>query len=412
MNKKCIIIGGGTFNHVRNHLALAAPAFGETARQLAALCQRKFENMDVELVLTKMADHRSAIVTNDDLSEYVDGLVASNLSKVVFFNAAVTDFEGTILERDGARGKHGSRLSSSDYYLMDLAPCTDKIVSKLRKTRKDIFVVAFKTTCNASPEFQYGTALAMLKKNSVNLVLANDVVTRKNFIVTPEEGVIHGTREELLVKLVDMAWARSHLSFTRSTVVEGTPVPWTDPRVPSNLRTVVNRLVELGAYKEFNGATTGHFAAKLGPSHFLTSIRKTNFKNIAEKGMVEVRTQGDDEVIAFGARPSVGGQSQRAIFKAYGDCDCIVHFHCPLLDKPRDDIRVMSQWEYECGSHECGHNTRDGLRPFGNLHAVMLDTHGPNIVFSKEVNPAEVLEFIEANFDLSKPTNGFTEVYL
>lgn len=30
MNKKCIIIGGGTFNHVRCHLALAAPAFGET----------------------------------------------------------------------------------------------------------------------------------------------------------------------------------------------------------------------------------------------------------------------------------------------------------------------------------------------------------------------------------------------
>lgn len=35
MNKKCITIGGGTFNHVRNHLALAAPAFSETARKLA-----------------------------------------------------------------------------------------------------------------------------------------------------------------------------------------------------------------------------------------------------------------------------------------------------------------------------------------------------------------------------------------
>lgn len=411
MNKKCIIIGGGTFNHVRNHLALAAPAFGETARQLAALCQRKFENMDVELILTKMADHRSAIVTNDDLSEYVDGLVASNLTKVVFFNAAVTDFEGDIGPYVPS-GKYAERLRSDVPELLKLLPYPDKIVGKLRKTRKDIFVVAFKTTCNASPDGQFRQALSMLKKNSVNLVLANDVVTHKNFIVTPEEGVIHGTREELLGKLVDMAWARSHLSFTRSTVVEGTPVPWTDPRVPSNLRTVVNRLVELGAYKEFNGATTGHFAAKLGPSHFLTSIRKTNFKNIAEKGMVEVRTQGDDEVIAFGARPSVGGQSQRAIFSAYKNCDCIVHFHCPLLDKPRDDIRVMSQGEYECGSHECGHNTRDGLRPFGNLHAVMLDNHGPNLVFSKEVNPAEVLEFIEANFDLSRPTNGFTEVYL
>lgn len=56
MNKKCIVIGGGTFNHVRAHLALAAPAFGETARQLHALCEKKFTTMDVDLVLTKMAE--------------------------------------------------------------------------------------------------------------------------------------------------------------------------------------------------------------------------------------------------------------------------------------------------------------------------------------------------------------------
>jgi len=30
------VIGGGTFNHVRTHLALAAPAFGLVARQLSA----------------------------------------------------------------------------------------------------------------------------------------------------------------------------------------------------------------------------------------------------------------------------------------------------------------------------------------------------------------------------------------
>lgn len=33
MNKK-VIIFGGTFSYVRSHLAIAAPAFGETACQL------------------------------------------------------------------------------------------------------------------------------------------------------------------------------------------------------------------------------------------------------------------------------------------------------------------------------------------------------------------------------------------
>lgn len=411
MNKKCIVIGGGTFNHVRAHLALAAPAFGETARQLHALCEKKFTTMDVDLVLTKMADHTSKIVTNDDLDKYVDTLIESNLTKIVFFNAAVADFEGSIDDVPG--DKYADRMSSaSQGKSIDLDPYEKKIVGKIRKSRKDIFVVGFKTTCGASETEQFGQALNMLKKNSINLVLANDLETRTNFIVTPEEGVIRGSREELLAKLVDMTWARSHLSFTRSTVVEGTPVPWSDDRVYSNLRDCVNWLVEQGAYKEFNGATTGHFAAKLGSGHFLTSIRKTNFKDIGENGMVEVKTDGDDQVIAFGARPSVGGQSQRLIFQEYNELDCIVHFHCPLKEDHRDNITVMSQWEYECGSHQCGENTRNGLSRHGNLLAVMLDNHGPNIVFSKDTRVDEVVDFIQANFDLSKPTNGFVEAYV
>lgn len=34
MKKRVVIIGGGTFSHLRTHLALAAPAFGTTAKQL------------------------------------------------------------------------------------------------------------------------------------------------------------------------------------------------------------------------------------------------------------------------------------------------------------------------------------------------------------------------------------------
>ena len=35
MNKKqTVILGGGTFYHIRNHLSLATPAFGTTAKYL------------------------------------------------------------------------------------------------------------------------------------------------------------------------------------------------------------------------------------------------------------------------------------------------------------------------------------------------------------------------------------------
>jgi hypothetical protein len=59
-----------------------------------------------------------------------------------------------------------------------------------------------------------------------------------------------------------------------------------------------------------------------------------------------------------------------------------------------------------CGSHQCGQNTSRGLQKFGNLYAVYLDQHGPNVVFNRTVDPKEVIDFIEENFDLEDKTGG------
>lgn len=412
MNKKVVIIGGGTFSHVRTHLSLATPAFGKTARLLYGKCKKRFPNMDVEMVLTKMGDYTSNIITNEDVSKLVDELVNDNTVKVIFFNVAMTDFDGQIGQTQS--GKYETRLESKEQgHKMWLFP-SEKVINKIRKNRKDIFLVGFKTTSNATPQEQFSKGLNLMKKSSANIVLANDVVTHNNFIITPEEGVYgkEMTRDECLDELVDIVYHRTHLSFTRSTVVAGDAVKWSDERVPSTLRTVINWCVENNAYKEFNGATTGHFAAKLGNNEFLTSIRKTNFNDIENNGMVLVKTDGEDEVIAYGFKPSVGGQSQRIIFDRYKETNCIVHFHCPLKENHLDNIPVVSQREYECGSHQCGENTANGLGSFGNLCCVMLDNHGPNIVFNNSIDPNEVIEFIKANFDLDKSTSGFEKVYL
>ncbi len=425
-NKKVVIIGGGTFSHVRAHLALATPAFGETAKQLAEMCKEQFTNMDVELILTKMADSKSSIVTNDNVYDFIrDKVVFDYHTKVVFFNAAMTDFVGTI--DDEPPSKFGPRLESKFQYNMTLT-AADKVIGKIRNdwydfnpevmefvkkqnARKDIFLVGFKTTTNASKEEMFKKGLNLCKKASCNLVLVNDIATRVNMIVTPEEGVYEfdypDGREDALRNLVKMAWHRTHLTFTRSTVVDGQPVAWNDAKVYPVLRDVVDWCVAKNAYKEFNGVTTGHFAAKIGEREFLTSIRKTNFNDIAKNGMVRVTTDGNDSIIAYGAKPSVGGQSQRIIFDNFLESDCIVHFHCPLKTNHRDDINVTPQWPRECGSFECGVATAQGLKQHGNLYAIMLDNHGPNIVFNHNVSKEEVIDFINANFDLSQHTSGY-----
>lgn len=421
-NKRVYIYGGGTSTHITNHFAVAAAAYGTTARHLTVLCSDRFNypKRTVKIVthLTKMAGGRPGIETAVDLLASVNSIRSDPNTMVVFFNCAVADWTPTEVKLTGTDGhdhtmtqfgKHVTRLDTRDTteLTVKFIP-TPKIISLIREKRKDIFVVGFKTTCNATPQEMFTKGLRLLKESHVNLCLVNDVVTRLNMIVTPEETTYHETTDRwfALKQLVDMAFFRSHLKFTQSTVVEGTLVSWEDTRVPASLRTIIDHCVAAGAYKPFRGATVGHFAVKLSDTEFLTSIRRSNFNDIATTGLVYVRTDGPDTVVAYGAKPSVGGQSQRIVFRDHPGYDCIVHFHCPFKSE-HDDIPVRSQREVECGSHECGKNTSTGLKQFGNLKAVMLDNHGPNIVFNRDIDPAEVTAFIDRNFDLTGKTGGY-----
>ena len=401
-NKKIIILGGGTMVHVKNHCSFCAPAYGTTAKQLQALCQELIPRMDTELYLTKMAGGKK-LETNDDIQAFLSTIIQDLSVKIVFMNAAICDFKPTGI----IAGKYAGRFKTSEGNItLEVTP-TDKLLKSIREKRKDIFLVAFKTTCGATPDQQYVEGLRLLKTNSCNLVLANDTKTHVNMIITPEEARYSVTtdRNLALQELVSIAKFRSHLTFTRSTVVSGERVAWDSELVYPSLRTVVDYCIQNHAYKPFMGKTAGHFAAKVDDHTFLTSMRKTNFNELAANGLVKVVTNGPDTVIAYGAKPSVGGQSQRIIFSDHKDkeYDCIVHFHCPI--RPGSLVPVVSQKEYECGSHECGQNTSNGLRQFGNLSAVMLDQHGPNIVFNHSIDPMEVICFIESNFDLSQKTD-------
>lgn len=414
--KKAYVIAGGTFVHVAPHFALSAPAFGKVGRDLAALLPASYkeagQEVETRLVLTRMAlggAERPAadralllgagiedVETNEDLEKLVDHLVARPDTGAIVLAAAACDFRPAETSE--------ARFSSATPPAMTLV-AEEKIIRKIRRLRKDVFLVGFKTTSGASADEQYLAGLNLVKTASCNLVLANDLQTRLNMVITPEQARYHETtdRAEALRGLAEMLALRSKLKFTRATVVPGEPVAWSSPLVPAALRAVVDHCIERGAYKPFLKSTVGHFAVKVDEKTILTSRRKTDFNALGEVGLVKVVAEGEDSVVAYGSKPSVGGQSQRIIFKEHPGMDCIVHFHCPK--KPESKVPVRSQREVECGSHECGRNTSTGLAPFGNLLAVMLDKHGPNVVFSKDVDPREVIAFIEANFELEGRTD-------
>lgn len=438
MTKKIHIIGGGTYFDVRPHLSIAARARGTTARTIEHLIDfwpnQLFSDkyLTPQLHLTSMGSPGSTLVTNADVAKLIDDLVGLSSTKVIIMSAAMCDFEGSVTaysetdEWEGdisPSGKDQPRLSSSlpkgGYYSMRLFSA-EKVIKRIRKERKDIFLVAFKTTAGATPQEQFDAGLNLLKKNSCNLVLANDYHTKLNMVVTPEEAPHHVTadRLEALRGLVEMVGQRCGLNYTRSTVIKGELIDWESEAIPAVLREVVNHCIERGAYKPFNGKTAGHFAVRLSETDFITSCRKTNYNtDLHEKGMCKVFTQGDDRVVAVGAKPSVGGQSQRIIFGKYPHLDSIVHFHCPLRPEHQSIVSKRPQAAFECGSHECGQNAADGLAPLPghaynrDLMLVYLEDHGPNIVFnSKAVEAKEVIGMIEELFDLDGSTRNVRNV--
>lgn len=404
------VVGGGTLVHVRTHLALSAPAYGATAREIAGICRRS--GMATRLTLTRMADPSSPYETNDDMAQLAAEIVKTPETRIVFWNPAICDFNGQI--GDVPSDRRAPRLKTGDgVQTMQMTP-SEKIVSSIRATRKDIFLVAFKTTAGASEDEMYLAGLRLMKGSHINLVLVNDVVTRLNMVVCPEESRYHITTErvEAIEGLVDMALLRSRCRFTRSEVRDSEGVAWNSPLVSDGLRRVVEHCIERGAYRavstDSHGAVTaGHFALRGPDGKIITSRRWSNFNHLEDTGMVLIETVGDDRVIAYGGKPSVGGQSQRIIFTEHPGLDQIVHFHCPLRNDAPDRIPLRSQRPYECGSHECGKNTSDGLSQIEDgIWAVMLDNHGPNIVFRKDVDPAQVIALIERNFDLDRKTGG------
>lgn len=194
---KIVIIGGGTFNHISCHLALAAPAFGATARDMARHFSHMDTGMECVLKLTKMADHTSDLITNDDVARFVAGLCSDPLVKIIVLNAAICDFS---IQNPTEQ----TRLSSQYNYPVLMKGITNKIIAGIKALRPDIVVCGFKTTHGATRFEQEQKAAHSMEVNNLDFVVANDLDTRCNMLLTENASFIE-ERSQLLRKM--LKWA-------------------------------------------------------------------------------------------------------------------------------------------------------------------------------------------------------------
>lgn len=393
--KKILILGGGTFEPIRNHLSLSAPAFGTTARKIYDLIK---DRSNSEMVLTKMADHRSSLITNDDVDIYLNTVLKDTNIGCIILNIAFCDFKS--LPVDGIDcGWHSQRLETKNGNLSISLTPTEKVIAKIRKERPDIFLVGFKTTTNKTSDEQFAIALKMMKSVKCNLVLANDTVTRNNMIITSEE-TIYGegdNRDYSLKELCDITLLRYDLTYDRSKFIEGKSFDIS--KTSNSFQDVVSFLIQNKGFIENNGNgfTPGHFCYKVSDNSFLSSQRKANHNLVFSEGLSLVSVV-DDKFEVYGKRKaSVGARSQWLILKENESFDCIIHTHNPLL--PSSQIPIAEQRPFQCGSLECGMNTVSNMKEFlnGEVKAVYLSKHGMNLLFKSTSDPKTIIDFIKSN---------------
>ena len=406
---KVHIFGGGTVNHVRPHLALCAPAYGTFARTLHndAVVYDKLEPV---LHLTRMAGGNKSLETNADVAAALEVIKGDPEPCVVIMNVALCDYAGEVpmSGQYTTDPKARPRLRTSEGpQQMALIPA-DKLIASIRSERKDIYLVGFKTTSGATADEQFVAGLHLLKASSCNLVVANDIKTHRNMIITPERAryCVTADRATLSIQLVKMIRARAGLTFHRTAVLS--PERLHDPE--GALAGVLAYLADNGAYKPFRGVTVGHFAQKpegCSPTYMRSSRRGHNFTMESDRRLIDAQCMPGGSIRAYGAKPSAGARSQMQLFADHPEYDCIVHFHCKMREG--SEIPVRKQEAFECGSIECGVNTSDGIKDMGGIGAVMLEKHGPNIMFKATDDPERVIEFVKKNFDLSQGTSDVAD---
>lgn len=399
-NRRTIIIGGGTFNPVRAHLSLATCAFGTAARKLHELIPGS------ELFLTKMADPaHSPLISNDDVAKFIDTLLSDETVGTIILNVAFCDYTGKIGTVES--GFHAERLRTAEGPVEMIMTPAEKVISKIRRVRPDIFLVGFKTTTNETPENQFLIALKMMKSSKCNLVLANDLITRHNMILTPEETHYGDTtdRDAVLSELASMISSRAHATYHTTKFVERDSFPIRDVTSPT-FQKVVQWVIDNNGFisNNGNGFTPGHFCQRIAENVFFSSQRKANHNLVFSEGMSKVTVSADHETFTVEGKrkASVGARSQWLVLQENPGFDCIIHTHNPLLTGSM--IPSTPQKPYQCGSLECGLNTLNHLGDFGDIKAVYLEKHGANILFKSSATPESVIQFIKNNIELGVKT--------
>jgi phosphopantothenoylcysteine synthetase/decarboxylase len=218
--KYIYVITGGTLVHISPHLSICAPAYGNVGKGIYKRLSEALKSKGLEqiyqvcLVRTKMAGTNaletemhlkrlgfaSKVETNHDVENLTRCLIGCDETLAIVMAAAICDFEPVELTTKNISGetiwksfgKNQKRLHQVESLTLTMRPGM-KIIDLIKSSRKDIFLVTFKTTAGVTEEETFEQALSNLRRSKSDLVFANDIQNQQNMIVSPRAERIKGT---------------------------------------------------------------------------------------------------------------------------------------------------------------------------------------------------------------------------
>ena len=166
--KKILVTAGATFEEIDPVRVITNKSSGKMGMRIAE--QAFLRGADVLLLKGHNSGDSFYNLNEEKYSTVGDlfGKIKKNIRKfdIVVHAAAVSDFE--------VNNKKNDKIKSHHQLHLELAPTT-KILEKLKKLNKKIFLVGFKAEYNLPNKGMINRAYKLLKTSDADLIVANDV---------------------------------------------------------------------------------------------------------------------------------------------------------------------------------------------------------------------------------------------
>jgi phosphopantothenate---cysteine ligase (CTP) len=307
-----------------------------------------------------IADHLDIVRVKDfhAYRERLLQLVQDPNSDVAILSMAASDY--------GLAATTGKIPSNQDRLSLELVRLP-KIISEVKKTRPEIFLVGFKLLMDIPPDRLIDAAFRSMIRDGQDLAVANAAAGELNiekiitYLVTKEKGVIPVPRVELpavLLRTVETRYSQSHYR-TAHTRVEQLPLP--EALVRAFLDDVhgLSRLALFNPYFEGSREEFGFVAKRTGQGTLITG--RGSSKSQADASDLSLVTDLDEgrrtlAVSSLERKASLNANIAHLAFHRRSDIQYIVHAH---ITRPG---AIHAERETTPGTHEDWESVKDLIR--------------------------------------------------